>query len=479
MSNAPQAHPIRSIIKWIAVLGLAVILLVIASAFSLRRSALAVPNVEPFDVDAFTSFTIADKRNAATLYREAVPRFVEQKKVLSKGGSQVEAFDKSYEATIGKDWKFANDDVRRWVEANRPAMETWKQGSQLDDCLVIRPDLVHLTTSISLSLAAGEFGRLAVLEAGRLTADGQVDAAWDWYRAVLRSSRHVARHSGWIPRFVGANLQAIATEAIVPWSGRPELTAAQLRKFLDETLAIDAMTPPASDCYKAEYLATVNIYFETEATLGRLGTLLNVLGARERGLRSLRLVFANWLGQVDRPRFERTAVCHGSPDLYERDPTAPPGSLSAEEIQDYCALSSSRPDVVVMKIIMPSSGVSAVDALDREQAKRAGLILTLALQLFYREHGELPADLSALVRAGYLKSIPADPFGKGEPFRYRRSANTAEGGLVWSVWLDGIDQEGKLCVEPYSAASDPGDKCFVIQVPPPRKAPSTGSQKRP
>jgi hypothetical protein len=478
MSDERQTHPVRSLIKWIGVLGLMVALLLLASAFAFRRNSLAVPNVQPFDVDSFTSFTIADQRNAATFYRQALPLFVEQKVVFSKGGPQVEAFDKSYNEAVSTDWKFANENVRRWLELNRAAIETWKRGSELDDCLVIRPDLVHLTTDISVSTAAGQFGRLAVLEAARLTAAGHLDEAWNWYRAVLRSGRHMARHAAWIPRFVGGHLQAIATEAIVPWSGHPELTSAQLHKILDETLAIDAMTPPASDCYKAEYLATVNIYLETEASLGGVGTLFNLLGARERSLRSLRLVFANWLGQVDRPRFERTAIRPGPPELYERDPSAPLGFFSAEEIQSYCALSSSRPDNVVLKIIMPS-GLNAVDALDREQVRRSGLILTLALELFYREHKELPPDLSALVQAGYLKSIPADPFGKGEPFRYRRSANAAEGGLVWSVWLDGIDQDGKLCVEPYSPESSPGDKCFVIRVPPARKAPSTDSQKRP
>jgi hypothetical protein len=70
------------------------------------------------------------------------------------------------------------------------------------------------------------------------------------------------------------------------------------------------------------------------------------------------------------------------------------------------------------------------------------LLLALALQLHRREHGELPASLEELVKNGYLKAIPADPFGKGEAFRYRRNRQPSHDAVLWSVYTDGLDEGG-------------------------------------
>jgi hypothetical protein len=474
MSDGPEAHPTSSTVKWtigLSVLG--VLVLFLGSALYLRLSKSSLPNVEPFDIDAFTSISVPNENNAAKLYREAAPLFVEHQTASLKP-TEMEAFDKSYDEAVASDWKFANDDVRRWLEANRPAMEIWKRGSQLDDSLDVPPGNVHLATDSSLAtISARAFARLAVLEAARLTAQGRIDESWDWYRSVLRSSRHIGMHACALWRLVGVAMQAIAADAIISWSARPEVTAAQLRKALDETRAIDAMTPPASDCFKAEYLATINSLDEAEAELGGAATVFNLFGAREHARRSLRLIFANWLSQVDRPRFQRTEIHRGEPDLYERDSAAPPGSPSAANIQSQCGLSSPGPSSVLLKLMLPA-GLPVIDGIDREEVRRRALILAVALELYDREHGELPPSLEALVRAGYLKSIPADPFGKGERFHYRRAESPAECGLLWSVWTDGIDQDGKICVDTHPGDTT-GDKCFVIRVPPAAKQRSAGS----
>ncbi|HEV3301077.1 MAG TPA: hypothetical protein VG055_15610 [Planctomycetaceae bacterium] len=474
MLDGPEAHPTSSTLKWtIGLCVLAVLVLFLGSALYLRLSKSSIPNVEPFDIDSFTSISVPNEKNAPNRYREARLLLVEHETASLKP-TEVEAFDKSYDEAVARDWKSANADVRRWLDANHPAMEIWKRGSQLDDSLDVPPGKVHLATDSSLAtISARAFARLAVLEAARLTAEGRNDEAWDWYRSVLRSSRHIGMHACTIWRLVGVAIQAIATDAIISWAARPELTAAQLRKALNETLAIDAMTPPASDCFKAEYLATINSLDDAEAELGGVATVFNIFGAREHARRSLRLIFANWLSQVDRPRFQRTEIHRGEPDLYERDSAAPPGFPSAADIQSQCGLSSTGPGSILLKLMLPA-GLPVIDGIDREQARRAALILTLALELYDREHGELPPNLEALVRAGYLKSIPADPFGKGEPFHYRRAENPAEGGLLWSVWTDGIDQDGKICVDTHPGDTT-GDKCFVIRVPLAAEQRSAGS----
>jgi len=116
--------------------------------------------------------------------------------------------------------------------------------------------------------------------------------------------------------------------------------------------------------------------------------------------------------------------------------------------------------------LMPAM-IAFFDAADRDRARQSALVLGVALELYHREHGQFPAGLDELVKGGYLKSVPADPFGKGEPFHYRRETDPQQGAILWSVWTDGIDQNGKIEVDRDREGAS-GDKIFRIASP--RKA---------
>ncbi len=59
----------------------------------------------------------------------------------------------------------------------------------------------------------------------------------------------------------------------------------------------------------------------------------------------------------------------------------------------------------------------------------------LAIQAYYRDHGEVPADLEELV-PDYLDEIPCDPWGNGT----LRSIKNRRSLTVYSVGYDGVDQ---------------------------------------
>ena len=155
----------------------------------------------------------------------------------------------------------------------------------------------------------------------------------------------------------------------------------------------------------------------------------------------LNLVYANLLSQADRPRWRRTQI-RGELGLFGRGPAHldPPGVYSDEEIeQRFLAF---RPDRETAKILLPPK--TLFDVFDLERTQQSALVLGLALELHAREHGQFPASVDELVQKGYLKAIPPDPFGTGEPFHYRRESNPQDGAVLWSVAKDGIDQHGRL-----------------------------------
>jgi hypothetical protein len=88
----------------------------------------------------------------------------------------------------------------------------------------------------------------------------------------------------------------------------------------------------------------------------------------------------------------------------------------------------------------------------------------LSLQLHAREHGQLPATLEALVKAGYLASLPADPFANEVPLGYRRDPASVREAILWSPWMDEVDQEGRVAISGEDAPAT-GDMVFRITVP--------------
>jgi hypothetical protein len=418
----------------------------------------------PFDVASFASVSIPDDRNAFTYYRQAKDRFVETSAVVPDAKGQ-SALWKKLEATIKNGWSKADEPVQKWLQLNQPALEVWKRGTECPDGMEMPPGAEIMETLLPLSQSLRELAKMALLQASDTAAKKTPAAAeaWPWYRAVLRSSRHVSRHSETIGRSIGVAIHGITVEPVLRWSSRPELTATDLRQVLADVLAIDAMTGPPSDTLKAEYLVSCKTMEAN--TAGLSGLPFRLIGLRESFQEALNLVYANWLSQVDRPRFRRLPSKGGKWHLFEIDPAAPrdPKLLSPAEIEERCGVARQSLATKLVGLLVPSI-MAFIDSTDRERARQAALVLGVALELYHREHGRFPDALDDLVKEKYLKSIPADPFGKGEPFHYRRDSDPHQGAILWSVWTDGIDQDGKLEAD-LQQESATGDKIFRIAAP--------------
>jgi hypothetical protein len=80
------------------------------------------------------------------------------------------------------------------------------------------------------------------------------------------------------------------------------------------------------------------------------------------------------------------------------------------------------------------------DADCRSQAYLRSTQVALACERYRLKHEHWPKLLDVLVKEKLLGAIPLDPFD-GQPLRYR---HTQEGGIVYSVGVDQIDNEGHL-----------------------------------
>ena len=161
-----------------------------------------LPDVgDPFDVEAFRSFTIPDERNAFVLYRRAGAML----KPLAD-------YLKGSKDKIGPliQWSEAGPDVRRWVEDNREAMAVYRQGTERPDAL--DQSVVFGREGFRTYQELWVFHLLVLLEASRLEEQGDMAGAWDWYAAMFREMHHVGLHGEvYRARACGSGTGAFAT----------------------------------------------------------------------------------------------------------------------------------------------------------------------------------------------------------------------------------------------------------------------------
>jgi hypothetical protein len=425
------------------------------------------PNIgEPFDVAEFTSYSVSDEQNASTYYWQAINLSVEPKLRSSGSSLKPETFAESFDATLERGWGHAIPAIRKWVEGNGGMLAELKQGARCEQCLQVLPNDFRKAGEL-----VGKWNRLRNclqvqdLEGLKLTSEHHPAEAWACFRDSIRASRHLAMRANSLQAIVGAGVLGDALKGAILWSADPAVGPADLKRAIRDLLTIEDMHAPASDQIKIEYLALREAASNGTVFGKPVSLWVRSLGYPAQSGLCARLVVANLLSQADRPRYQRTPVHPGPLHLFELDPSAPdPQLLPPERIEAECINSAetladdvrrfSPTAAAQLKAYDPKRQLGslwkAILWSDIAQAKRSALLLTMALELYQREHGDFPATLNELVAKGYLKSIPADPFGKGEPYHYVREARATSGARLWSVYTDGV---GK------------GDLVFYVPVP--------------
>jgi hypothetical protein len=203
-----------------------------------------LPDVgDPFDVAAARRpILIDDSDNAYVLFAQA----------KGKQSRFTPALAKLDLTTLV--WSKAGAEIRDYLEKNREALDLWRAGSERPDALYYQPGKEAIDTVIPLVQDTMILSHLGGLEGSRHQDQGEMVEAWAWYRAILRSSRHVGKHGVSIERVMGASMHKHAARRILDWAADPRVDARLLHKALDDTHAADAMTPPLSEALKVDYL---------------------------------------------------------------------------------------------------------------------------------------------------------------------------------------------------------------------------------
>ncbi len=133
------------------------------------RSVSDLPDVgDPFDLAAARRVVVmSDEDNAYVQYKEA-------RRQLTRFTS---ALAKSVQAATGS-WSKAGTNVRDYLEENRPALETWRAGTERSDAMYHQPGELAVDTLLPVVQDLRTLGRLAELEGSRHEERGEMDEAW-------------------------------------------------------------------------------------------------------------------------------------------------------------------------------------------------------------------------------------------------------------------------------------------------------------
>jgi hypothetical protein len=414
-----------------------------------------LPDVgDPFDVaEARRTVELPDADNAFVAYRAAA----RQNLMNPRNPIHRARWQSLYNAVwVGEikafTWSSAEPAIRDYMEDKRAAMEIWREGSRCRDALYQQPSQMSVDGWFPLLGDTIILPGLAALEGSRLEDAGARDEAWHWFHAMLRSSRLVGRHGSLTARGYGARIHGLAARCILRWAAGPRIDAGRLRRALDDVLAADALTPPLSEAMKLDYLicmADLEDMSRFEATMRDFGRTLPLLGGRQTGVldafvpravklpvqrfrlragndversrRLMRLLFANWLAQVDRPAGAQVALAIRKPiSIYADDPSAPPAARAVRP--EFLAQMIGRTEMARFWVGPEGTQIDprfweGEGELARERRRRSVLIVRLAAEVYRREHGADPTTAGAL-KGPVLKDLPegiaaADPIPTG------------------------------------------------------------------
>jgi hypothetical protein len=404
---------------------------------------------DPFDKKAFRSLSIPDKSNAYVLYAEAARR--------------LKPLDPKFKWSP---YRWFQDyprpksvaEARRWVDANREAMELYRRGTEQPDAL----DPVSPTDPEwwKMVQALEAFHMLAELEASRLCEQGDMAGAWGWYRAALRASYHMRLRGTATARMNAQRWHDELRQVVNAWADDKRTSPTLLRQALDDVVACGAFTASETYTLEVEFLQLEQL-FESPRNPGRYAPhrrlramlkasdylpgqgLLDAIGDAwrfwrhepERSRRVLRLAFANWIAYEElpadrRPSRDDTALIPFAFHALGPEAPAKARALAPEELDDWLSTCFDAPALLDWWKMLRSFGFNGYWPRTIGLKERAGhreLLISLARRLYRRDHGTDPPSDQALV-GPYLKELPDDELGDADQAPDVRGATGRERG---------------------------------------------------
>jgi hypothetical protein len=433
---------ITSPFRWIGrsrrrmrIAGLILLAMVVGPPLWWKLQLTGLPDIgDPFDVKAFRASTIPDDHNAYVLFHRAANLFKPWQPGTKAPGNMLVP------------WSVAMPELRLWVEVNREALAVYRQASERPDALGAIPEFHGYHDELwGMGGPLNLFKAMALLEGSRLEELGDMEGAWGWYRAILRTIHLVGLHGTVFRRSSAQQWHNELFIRLKDWSFDSRTTPALLRRALDDVIACESLAPSESYLLKAEYLdverlldledgptrtppnswwvliPAYDIGLTPEWTESIYNRWRTWRREPERSRRAMRLAIAHWLAYYETTPANRPKVAPDRWLKFEFYPVGPEVPVDARRLSPR-SLASWLDSTIDANFLFGSWGWAGVRMTER--ANHRALLILLAEELYRRDHGTDPPSPEALV-GPYLKSLP-DPVDDGSDQANPRAGKAVE-----------------------------------------------------
>jgi len=403
---------------------------------------------------------IMEGQNAWTDYNKAIAAYI-------KPEGKVKEITDELKATKIKDRLDKLTDEQKeiftaWLDSNKPAWDHfvagskkpyayreygYEDGSEPEDRWLIAIMLPHLKEIRDISRLGAWH---AVIDADR----GDIQQALERSLALIKTGKHLKNHFILIEQLVGSAIEAIGSKAITEIISEKQVPAALLDKLNDELTSVYSTGYPMSnmdgerlffhDCVQQIY--TAGGPGGGHVIPDRLVFLTHDIGQTEDDIIERMLAVPACIIHAG-----RNDIIKKGNELYDHLNTLTkytPYQKRKNKIkrtEDFLEELSFRYSLI--KTLLPA--IEKVIALNyRAKAQYESLLTILAVLRYQNQTGDLPDDLGQLVQAGYLASLPDDPYGPG-PLAYKKTGSTF---TLYSLSNNFTDDGGK------QGTNDEGEK---------------------
>ncbi len=446
---------------WIILL---VVLLVVVSPALYRQYRInQVPLIpEPFDVAEFLeAHRVSDDENSLVEYQEAIKLYVMKPEWSPLVTFVAGATDPN---PLKLKWKDAPQIAKDAIAANDESLEKWLQGSRKPKFCDISLAEIQPDQPLSELTELQKILKFAFWKQSQLQDEGRLDESWEIILGGYRTAVQLMNEGLLIERLIGNNCHQHFIAHQIRWSEDPRLDSVALQSALSELQKVHDSILPFAHNVKTEYclmrIPIVEIRRNIDAVLNQSNRGYKTISQQidewfqgpgtdiyfgltgEYGYidRLRRHIFANRIAHVDDARQvrEKLKKYSRSVPFFQDDSPAGP-ELPSHEIQ---RLADETLDLSAYDFGLDRH----LDSCDRNEAAWGAAELILALQIYYRDKGEFPAELQQLVPE-YLEKLPPNPY-----------ADELDGTLLYRRESDHVVLWMQGAYEPRS----PGEEIYFV-----------------
>lgn len=438
----------------------------------------SIPDVgEPFDVEAFLKQYDDIKENAFDDYSRAREQLLK----MSEEADELEIEEHIL------NWEQTSPLLKKWLEENRPALELWLQGTEKNFGFEFHPKRCPLGTIIPVTGGMNDFSHLALLEACRLKAEGDLLGAWNMHLAILKVVRHL-RQSFLLGCSIGGRQYNMQREAFSYLLADEKMSSEMLDQIAVDQQEILQSWGPISNAFKYEYF---NSFTTWEAYYQYRWFPNMVFNESEAFRRVVNLGYQNNLTYCDFPRELRPDTKYHSIDFSE-------GEYETRFEQDCnevfgCSMGNSGGYSVFLHpedergLPFQISEVEFVESVNRLKMSKKIWMLTaphaavflrsedllrlrsevdriqVQLHRYHRNQVEFPESLKELV-PDYLSELPMDPYHAGQPLMYGRDGREV---VIGTMNIDKTKRELEFDLQAMLLNRDSPEGTIIFRIYPP------------